>query len=182
VTVPLLENDGRDLQTGISGSIASTKYPGEPDQQNFISLNSDVEMSADAPSIQSTYGWLKPVRFQTGDDTNTIFVYPRDGDDPPGKKVKKSFILTADGFESVLARVEGTTYVGRTAAGGVAQSLDLDGDANPDVTFSEECGFILQLVDGEVLNAETDRNVTMTLNGQDYQLAPFAPVRLMDNN
>jgi hypothetical protein len=182
VTVPLLENDGRDLQTGISGSIASTKYPGEPDQQNFISLNSDVEMSADAPSIQSTYGWLKPVRFQTGDDTNTIFVYPRDGDDPPGKKVKKSFILTADGFESVLARVEGTTYVGRTAAGGVAQSLDLDGDANPDVTFSEECGFILQLVDGEVLNAENDRNVTMTLNGQDYQLAPFAPVRLMDNN
>jgi len=43
-----------------------------------------------------------------------------------------------DDFSTVLGRVSGTTYVGRTSAGGLGADLDLDGDGSPDVRFDAD--------------------------------------------
>jgi len=56
LTVPLLENDRRELRIKISENIASTSYAETEDEQNFINLNEDVLINAVAPSIQSSYG------------------------------------------------------------------------------------------------------------------------------
>ena len=126
VTVPLLEDDGRRLRTRISAFIARTAYQEGGDEQNYISLSPDATLEKGGASIQN--GWLRPVRIRTQSDTNTVFVYPRDADDPPAEVVRQSFKPAKDGFTSVLGRVTGNLYVGRTAAGGEGTGIDLDGD------------------------------------------------------
>jgi hypothetical protein len=73
--------------------------------------------------------------------------------------------------------VSGKIYTGRTAAGGVGRVVDIDGDGKPDVTFSAECGFMLQLRDGQVTAVETDRDVTAMIQGKTVALKRYQPAR-----
>jgi hypothetical protein len=75
-----------------------------------------------------------------------------------------------------LGSVSGDTYVGRTAAGGFAKELDLNGDGKADVSFSHACGFMLQLKSGEVIAIEADRAVEATIARRRIKLAPHRPV------
>jgi hypothetical protein len=189
VTLPLLENDGAPLQTSVSAAerIARTAYPGGlvrrslgeggTDEQTFIVIAAAAEMTGEPP-VRSTYGDLRPVRVTVSEDASRTFICPRSAGDPAAAAVRDSFRITPGGFASVLGRVEGDLYVGRTSAGGVGKAIDLDGDGNADVTFGETCGFILQLRDGRVTAVEADRNVTAVIQGARIELAAFTPLGL----
>ena len=60
--------------------------------------------------------------------------------------MRASFVRDGQDFSSVLGRVKGTLYVGRTSAGGKGTAIDLDNDGKDDVIFSQTCAFILQLI------------------------------------
>ena len=176
LTVPLLTNDGTELETKISGGIASTGYPGSGDTQNFIGLNQDAVVAQDGDAIRSTYGDLLPVKFQSADKKQMVFIFPKSKPDPKAQEVKSSFTLTENGFSSVLGKVEGTMYIGRNSAGGFGDSLDLNEDGKPDLTFNKECGFIAQLKNGKIISVETDTTVDMTFNGKRYVTKPYVPI------
>ena len=178
VTVPLLENDGRELLLHFSDKIASTKYPEGTDEQYFISLNKQVEIQRDAPSIQSTYGWLKPVRFESKEESTDILIYPKNQNDPTAEEVLKSFEWTKGGFRTILGQVSGSTYRGITSAGGEGNSMDLTGDGNKNAFFDKSCQFIFQMHAGNPTAVEADREVVLELNGREYTLAPFEPIYL----
>src|SRR5262249_37001719 len=160
VTWPVLENDGAPLTVTFSSSNARTAYPHGGDEQNFIALQSGAKLATDEAPLRSTYGWLRPVRVTSQQTLNQTFVYARGAGDPNAESVRRSFKLSPNGFSSALGRVEGNLYVGRAAAGGEGDSIDLNGDGKADVTFSAPCGFILQLDKGRVTAAEVDREVT----------------------
>ncbi len=176
VTWPLLENDGRPLVVTQRPAIATTAYEGAGDEENFIALNDRASLDFSGHPLRSTYGDLRPVTVTAPDDVNRTFIYPRKAGEPNGEDVRHSFRLTTSGFRSVLGRVEGNVYIGRTVAGGEASSVDLDGDGKPDVTFSAPCGFLLQLSQGKVVAAEVDREVQATIQGLPVRLLPFTPV------
>jgi hypothetical protein len=178
VIVPLLENDGRNLQLTFADKIVTTRYTGGNDEQNFISLNNQVALNRDAPSIQSSYGWLKPVRFETEEPSTDILIYPKTRHDPPAEIVLNSFEWTTDGFKSVLGKVSGTTFLGPTSAGGEGNTMDLTGDGANDAFFDKTCYFIFQLHDGKPTAVETDRQVVLKLNGREYSLEPHEPFYL----
>jgi hypothetical protein len=172
-TWPVLENDGRALQRSSRDGIQSVRCPGADDEQNFIALGGTPTF-AEETSMRSTFGDLRPVRIS---GSATTFVYPRAGDDPEAQAVRKSFAIDGRNFSSALGKVSGTIYTGRTAAGGVGRGVDIDGDGKPDVTFSAECGFILQLRDGRVIAAEADRDVTAIIQGKTVALKRYQPAR-----
>jgi hypothetical protein len=128
--------------------------------------------------MRSTYGDLRPVRVGVSGADSATFVYPRTGGDPSAEAVRKSFSVHGQDFSSVLGNVTGTIYSGRTAAGGVERTVDLDGDGKPDVTFSEECGFVLQLRHGQVIAAEADRDVLAAIGGKKLALKRYTPVQV----
>jgi len=107
-----------------------------------------------------------------------LFVYPRSPEDPAADRVGEGFNVAGEDFSSVLGRVEGTLYVGRTSAGGEGDGLDLDGDGRREVTFSHTCQFILQLAQGKVTAVEADRAVTMQYAGRTLALEAYVPVSL----
>lgn len=178
VTVPLLENDGRELQLIFKDQIAGTTYQEGTDEQYFISLNKQGEINRDAPSIQSTYGWLKPVRFESKEKSTDILIYPKKQGDPTAEEVLKTFEWTQDGFRSILGQVYGSTYLGPTSAGGEGSSMDLTGDGIKNAYFDRNCQFIFQLHNGKPTAVEADREVILKVNGREYILAPFEPVYL----
>lgn len=178
VTVPLLENDGQGLHVSISDKIVRTRYPEGTDEQNYLSLNQQSTISQEAASIQSTYGWLKPVRFQTTEPSTDVLIYPKRRQDPDAQEVLQSFEWTSDGFQSVLGKVSGTTYLSTTAAGGEGDLMDLTGDGQINATFDRRCQFFFQLSDGKATVVEVDREVTLWLNGKKYSLTPFEPIYL----
>lgn len=182
VTWPLLENDGAALHTAVSasGRLARTAYRNGSDEQNFIAINSDVAMADDSP-LRSTYGDLRPVRVTSSEPANRTFIYPRSGTDPTAERVRDSFQITATGFSSVLGRVDGNLYIGRTSAGGIGNSVDLNGDGRMDVTFNSICGFVLQLERGRVVAVEADRRVTARIQGRTYRLSGHTPRTLNRN-
>jgi hypothetical protein len=149
----------------------------EPDQQNFIALKSTHQLDASSPAVRGGYGDLRPVRVTDSKDGSVeTFVYPRNAGDPDAESVRASFVRHGQDFSSVLGRVKGTLYVGRTSAGGEGNAIDLDNDGKNDVTFNQTCAFILQLKNGRVIAMETDRSVKATVAGKKIQLAPFTPV------
>ncbi|WP_373497611.1 hypothetical protein [Aquiflexum sp.] len=176
LTVPLLENDGRPLINNITDRIASTAYDKNGDEQNFISLNSNLVINKDSPAIQSTYGWLKPLRFQTDSLSNDVFIYPRNSSEPHAKEFLDSFQWLENGFSSILGTVSGNLYIGRTSAGGEGRALDINGNGEIDVQFDQLCRFILQLEEGKVVHAEADRKVKMIYRNKEYLLTPFQPL------
>lgn len=178
LTVPLLENDGRPLQTHIETDHAHTGYSTLGDRQYFISLNDSVDLDTTAASIQSTYGWLKPVRFETPDESIDLLVYPKRAGEMEADRIKQGFRWTADGFETPLGSVGKNYYIGPEIAGGEGESMDVDGDGKADVSFDHNCIFVFQLENGNIRKAEADRTVEMSYNGKTYQLSPFQPVTI----
>lgn len=176
VTWPVLENDGAPLRVNFSPYVARIAYPQGTDEQNFIALQSGAKLANNDAPLLSTYGWLRPVRVTTPGDVNQTFVYPRSAGDPNAENVRRSFRLSPNGFSSVLGKVAGKLYVGRTAAGGEGDSIDLNGDGKAEVTFGAPCDFILCLEQGKVTAAEADREVTMQLQGKRLKLSAYTPV------
>ena len=177
VTWPLLENDGRALERSTGEYVAVTGYSGSADRQNFLAIGPAPEVTSE-PLVRSTFGDLRPLRVVTRDTVNRTFIYPAGAGDPAGESVRRTFQVTADGFRSLLGRVSGKLYAGRTSAGGFGTGLDLDDDGKPDVRFSAECGFLLQLDRGKVVAVETDRGVTAEIQGRRVRLQSHLPVTL----
>jgi hypothetical protein len=178
LTVPLLENDGRELNTEITKNIAHTGFSKSGDRQYFIGLNENIRTDTSAASIQSTYGWLKPVRFETKDPSLDLMVYPKS---PPGMsamKISKGFKWHSDGFSTPLASVTGNQYRGKNAAGGEGVEMDLDGDGKSDVFFDKKCLFMFQLKDNTIFRVESDRKVSMKYLGKKYQLSANVPLTI----
>lgn len=180
MTIPLLENDGRNLQIEINDRIIQTRYIEGDDEQSFLLLNQESIVNSNEPSILSTYGYLKPVRVQSNSDTNTIFIYPRNNSDPDAEEVFESFQIHENGFSSILGRVDGLVYKGRTSAGGYGDQLDINSDGNPDFIFSEECNFIVQLDGDEYRAIEADRDVKVTIGGEQVILEAHVPYNLTE--
>jgi hypothetical protein len=156
--------------------IARVAYPGAADAQNFILLNTaGVAMAASGSSLRSSFGMLSPVQATTTDAEHLTFIYPEGAGDPAAAAVGDSFRVTDDGFSSVLGRVQGSLYVGRTSAGGFGPGIDLSGRGVPEVTFSESCGFLLELRSGKVTALESDRAVTAQVEGHSIRLEAFTP-------
>lgn len=149
----------------------------EPDQQNFICLDASPTLDTTVAPRRTGYGDQRPIRITNSDQPVTTFVYPRSGDDPTAESVRTSFVRNgSNDFSSVLSRVEGNLYVGRTSAGGVGNAIDLDNDGFNDATFSKSCGFVFQLTAGTVTHVEVDDFVTMTMGGRSVGLAPYVPI------
>jgi hypothetical protein len=157
----------------------ASKFSNEPDQQNFIAMKGSHQLDASDPVVRGGYGEFRPVRVtdSQGGPVET-FVYPRNAGDPDAESVRASFKRDGKDFSSVLGRVKGTLYVGRTSAGGVGKAIDLDGDGADDVSFGESCGFILQLKDGQVIRMEADRAVKARIAGREVALTAYKPVNI----
>jgi hypothetical protein len=151
----------------------------ESDQQHFIALDDDHRLDTSASSVRGGYGDFKPVQVTNGaGKVVDTFVYPRSAGDPDAESLRASFKQDGKDFSSALGRVKGTLYVGRTSAGGVGKAIDLDNDGTDDVSFSESCGFILQLKDGKIVRAEADRAVRSRIGGKEIALTAYQPVSL----
>jgi hypothetical protein len=183
VTWPILTYDGKtNLTTNYTSHIASVNFPGASDQQNYIALHSSPTISTSDATRRSAYGDLRPVRMVSGGSNNQTFIYPRSAADPSAESVRTSFNRSGNDFTTVLGRVKGNTYVGRTSAGGVGTSIDLDNDGVADATFSTSCGFILQLENGRVKAVEVDTSVTGVIQGQSVSLQGYKPVPVNGSN
>jgi hypothetical protein len=179
VTLPIVESDGRALDVGYTGGIASMSYPWLPDEQHFIAVQSGARLDPAAPLIRGGVGDVRPVRLTVpGAATNEVFVYPRSAGDPAAADVRSSFVRSGDDFATLLGRVRGTLYVGRTSAGGFGTGVDLDGSGVPDAAFDTACGFVLQLAAGRVTAVEADRAVTATIQGRQVRLEAHVPLVL----
>jgi hypothetical protein len=177
MTWPAIENDGTPLERSSRAGIQSVRYPNGSDEQNFIAVGAAPTFS-EAPALRSTFGDLRPVGVRVSSVANTTFVYPRGAGDPEAEAVRESFTVHGRDFSSVLGKVTGSIYVGRTAAGGVGRTVDIDGDGKPDATFSAECSFVLQLRNGQVTAAEADRDVSATIQGRKLALKRYRPIQL----
>ena len=180
MTVPLLTFDGAQrLDHGIAGRIARTSFGS--DEQNFIALHSSATLSEDGAAMRNGYGDILPVRIAAADDECRIFVYPRNPTDPKAETVRASFKYeTPARFSSTLGRVDGDTYVGRSAAGGVADRIDINGDGKPEATFSKRCGFVLQLRAGRVTMVEADQDVEVEIGGRRLKLSAYGPQSVIE--
>src|SRR5260370_11269066 len=146
VTWPVLTNDGAGLTNTFTPFNASVSFPGGGDEENFIAMQSSAPtMVTNLPALRSSYGDLNPVRVVSGSSAATTLVYPRSPWDPSAESVRTSFTQSGSDFSTVLGKVSGSLYVGRTSAGGVGTGIDLNGDGVNDVTFNASCGFVLQL-------------------------------------
>jgi hypothetical protein len=180
VTWPVLTNDGAGLTNTFTPFIASVSFPGGGDEENFIALQpSAPTMVTNLPTLRSSYGDLRPVRVVPGSSTATTLVYPRSPWDPSAESVRTSFTQTGSDFSTVLGKVSGSLYVGRTSAGGVGTGIDLNGDGVNDVTFSASCGFVLQLANGRVTAVETDSNVSAVVQGTSINLLAYTPAQII---
>ena len=125
VTWPLLENDGAPLTRSGSDRMASVRYPGGTDQQNFIADRCPSVLTPEKP-VRSTYGDLRPIRVTVGGEGNRTLIYPRGAGDPDAEAVRKSLVMTARGFRSIAGHVFGDTYVGLHSAGGFGKQIDIE--------------------------------------------------------
>ncbi|MBD3630870.1 hypothetical protein [Cyclobacterium sp.] len=178
LTVPLLENDGRPLQTGMNEKMVYTGYEQDGDRQYFISLNKEAQIHSDAEAIRSTYGWLTPVRFESKEPSVDLMVYPKSPENPDASDLLASFSWTEDGFSTAMAEVGEKSYIGLTAAGGEGKEMDLNGDGLVDVSFNNSCQFVLQLENNKVIRAEADREVILNYQGEEYHLPASQPIDL----
>ncbi|MCJ8167489.1 malectin domain-containing carbohydrate-binding protein [Pontibacter sp. E15-1] len=182
ITWPLLTFDGADsLDTSMTPHMASVSFPGEADQQNFIALHPSPTITATDAVRRSSYGDLLPVRMVSDTPANVTFIYPRGPGDPSAEAVRKSYRSSGNDFSTLVGRVRGNTYVGRTSAGGEGTGIDLNNDGAADVTFSLYCGFMLQLREDSVYRIEADRAVIATVQGQTIHLEAYTPVDIRPN-
>lgn len=177
LTIPLLEDDGRPLETVREGPILSTRYPGADDVQTFLLLDQDVQTEAEE-GVMSAYGLLRPIRVTTPGDAISVFVYPHGAGDPPAKAVFDSFRLFEGGFESVLGTVGRRAYRGRYSAGGHVETLDVNGDGAANLAFPEPCGVLVQRILDGTWAVEADRPVTAMAGSKEFTLERHIPVRM----
>lgn len=180
VRLQFVESEGAPLVTELRVYGADESAP-EPDQQNFIALGNAPRLDASAPLVRGGYGDFLPVRASDGNGngaTVQTFVYPRNAGDPSAALVRASFRRSGQDFSSVLGRVRGNVYVGRTAAGGQGNAVDLNGDGKTDVSFDQTCTFVMQLRQGRVAALETDRAVRVSIGGKARRVAAFTPLAL----
>ena len=177
MTWPVLSNDGKALSTTYTSRIATTKYPDESDAENFIALDSGTTLTTTDPAVLGSYGDLVPVRSVSG-TVNRTFIYPSSAGDPSAESVRTSFKQNGNDFSTVLGRVQGNTYVGRTSASGFDDGVDLNGDGTRDVTFSKKCSFVIQLHNGRVTAVESDRAVSAVVQGKSIALTAYKPVSI----
>jgi hypothetical protein len=179
VNWPVLSFDGSNkLTSGITSKIASVSYPTGADQQNFIALHANPVISAVDKVIRSSYGDVLPVRMVSGNTNNVTFIYPRSQGDASAESVRASFVRSGGDFSSILAKVQGNTYVGKNSAGGVATSLDINNDGTADVVFNASTGFVMQLAAGKITKVETDTDVTGVIGGQTYSFEAYTPLSI----
>lgn len=177
ITWPLLTFDGATyLNYSLTSHIASTSFPNETDQQNYIALHPYPTITATDSTRRSSYGNLRPVRMISGTDSNTTFIYPRNAGDPAAEYIQQSFIRSGNNFSTILGTVKENIYIGRTSAGGEGSSIDLDNDTTSEVSFDTTTGFILQLSFGEITKIETNRAVSAIIYGQRMELQAYTPV------
>ena len=100
VTWPLLEDDGVPLRTRVGDRLATTAFAANADEQCFLALDARASVHAEDARIQSTYGWLRPIRVTVPSNVNHTFVYPRSAGDPDAEGLAKSFRLEGDGYRS----------------------------------------------------------------------------------
>ncbi|MDR6942603.1 T9SS type A sorting domain-containing protein [Mucilaginibacter pocheonensis] len=180
ITWPLLTFDGANhLSTSITSNTASVSSPSKTDQQNFIALHTKPTITAVDKAIRSSYGDLLPVRMVSGNTNNVTFIYPRSSTDPSAESVRASFLRSGNDFSSVLGKVQGDTYIGRTSAGGVATSIDINNDGKADVAFNATTGFIIQLEAGKISKIETDRDATAIIQGQTFNFKAYTPLSIV---
>jgi hypothetical protein len=180
VTWPLLTFDGANhLNTSITSNTVSVSSPSKTDQQNFIALHSNPTITTVDKAIRSSYGDLLPVRMISGNTNNVTFIYPRSSTDASAESVRASFLRSGNDFSSVLGKVQGDTYVGRTSAGGVATSIDINNDGKADVTFNASTGFVIQLATGKISKIETDRDATAVIQGQTFNFKAYTPMSII---
>ena len=181
ITLPLIEDDGRALELSVGNRIATTKYPealGNGDQQHFIAVNQQPIAMEEEEPVQSTYGWLRPVRLTTEAEDAHVFTYPQSQEDPTATAVQQSFALTETGFTSLLGTVDGSMYMGRYSAGGIGNTLQLTDASSPDVELSEVCGFMVQHQEGKIIAIETDVDVTAHVQGKALSLKAYTKKEL----
>lgn len=178
VTIPLLENDGRPMVLTRSSHLAATAYSTDSDRENFIGLDPSDAMDFSGSPLRSTYGDLLPVRVSGPNETKRTFIYPANREQLSAEAVRQSFQVRNGGFRSVLGRVEGTTYIGRDIAGGEADGLDLDGDGKQHVRFDRVCRFLLRIRNHQIIAAEADRAVRLSLGSRSFSLTAFRPVKI----
>lgn len=180
MTWPLLTFDGTaHLNANITSKIASVSYPGQTDQQNFIALHSSPTITSTDVTRRSSYGDLLPVRMVSGTGSNVTFIYPRGSTDASAEAVGQSFSRSGNDFSTVLGKVKGNTYAGKTSAGGIGTSIDVNNDGKADVTFSVSTGFVIQLDAGKISKIETDRNASAVIQGQTFRLTAYTPISII---
>jgi hypothetical protein len=180
ITWPILTFDGANhLNTSITSNTASVSSPSKTDQQSFIALHSNPTITTVDKVRRSSYGDLLPVRMISGNTNNVTFIYPRSSTDASAESVRASFLRSENDFSSVLGKVQGNTYVGRTSAGGVATSIDINNDGKADVTFNASTGFVIQLVTGKISKIETDRDATAVIQGQTFNFKAYTPLSII---
>jgi len=153
----------------------------EPDQQNFICVDTAPAIDATTTVRRTAYGDQRPVRVTNGGNPLTTFVYPRKAGDPAAEAVRTSFVRNGTNFTSVLGQVIGDLYVGRTSAGGRGNGIDLDNDGTNDLHLNTTCGFVLQTSNSLMSAIETDQFVTATYHGRELKLAPYTPIQWSDS-
>lgn len=180
MTWPLLTFDGAtELNTSLSEHVGSTSFPGAADEQNFIALHASPAITSTDVARRSSYGNILPVRMVSDTTYNATFIYPRSAADPSAEAVRASYTHSGNGFSTLVGRVKGNMYIGRTSAGGEGTSIDLDNNGIAEATFSASCGFVMQLNKGAITKVETDRTVTVTINGQQViNLQAYTPVAI----
>ncbi|MEO7961209.1 MAG: discoidin domain-containing protein, partial [Ginsengibacter sp.] len=179
ITWPILTFDGKtNLATNFSPNIARTAFNANSDEEAFIAVHPNPTINSSENVRRSVYGDLLPVRMVSNATNNLSLIYPRNSTDPSAESVRTSFSLSGTDFSSMLGSVNGNIYVGRTSAGGVGTSIDLDNDKVKDVTFSASCSFIMQLDKGVITNIETDKPVTATISGTPITLSAYTPYAL----
>jgi hypothetical protein len=174
---PILENDGAALSIQEGPDFARFSRASSSDEQCYLPIGSNIVLDNAAAPVRGAYGWLRPVRTTMKGPTCTTFVYPRNPGDPSAEEVRNGLGATPTGFSSILGRVDGTLYVGRTSAGGFGDHIDLRDDGHPDLRFDHACNFVAQLSNGTITAIETDKDVQLTFNGRSQGLKSHVPFR-----
>lgn len=174
LTLPVLSSDGRPYRRHVarrmitvqSRPVSDESGTQRPDMaQHFIAASKAARWK-EQEAVLSTYGWLHPVRLTTSEPEVQVFIYPWVEGSLPAQRVADTWTDNGAVIQSELARVEPTMYVGRTLAGGLGQTLDLDSDGTPEVEFSAPCQFIVRRHHEQILAVEADRAVEMTVAHQ----------------
>lgn len=176
MTIPLLQNDGRALETHTKGPILSTKYSDSDEQQHFLILSEgwDVEIEN---TVMSAYGELLPVRVRSAASELLVFVYPEGRGDPDVQTVFDSFSRTPQGWKTVLGEVGERWYRGRFSSGGQGTSIPVfDNDAP--LQLNPSAGILIQRDGDRLLRMESDGETTARLREQSFVLKAHHPQSL----